>query len=107
MRDRNYPYGPVRYAATAQVAVLADQDSITTADVTTLLIKTLPNRAHTALPLHHPRMSRPRLTDLDRGAKMGANSARHQATSGHHEPVPSQVNGTLSRTGPHLETAYA
>ena len=44
MRDRNNPYGPVRDAATAQVAVLAvDQDSITTADVTTLLIKTLPN----------------------------------------------------------------
>ena len=107
MRDRNNPYGPVRDAATARVAVLADQDSITSADVTILLIKTLPNRAHTALPLHHQRVSRPRLTDLDRGAKMGANSASKQATPGHNEPSPSQVNGTKGYIQRRLATAQA
>ena len=30
---------------------------------------------------------------LARSAKMGANIPRHQATSGHNEPAPSQVNG--------------
>jgi hypothetical protein len=29
------------------------------------------------------------------GAKLGANSARRQATSGHTEPASSQVNGML------------
>jgi len=41
------------------------------------------------------------------GAKLGANSARHQATSGHNEPAPSQVNGMLGYARPRLATVQA
>jgi hypothetical protein len=41
------------------------------------------------------------------GAKMGANIARHQATSGHNEPVSSQVNGMLGYKQRRLATAQA
>ena len=41
------------------------------------------------------------------GAKMGANSARRQATSGHNEPAPSQVNGMLGYAQQRLATAKA
>jgi hypothetical protein len=38
---------------------------------------------------------------------MGANSARHQAMSGHDEPAPSQVNGMLGYAQLRLATAQA
>ena len=38
---------------------------------------------------------------------MGANSARRQATSGHNEPAPSQVNGMPGYAQRHLATAQA
>jgi hypothetical protein len=38
---------------------------------------------------------------------MGANNARCQATSGHNEPAPSQVNGVLGYTQQRLATAPA
>ena len=38
---------------------------------------------------------------------MGANSARRQATSGHNEPAPSQVNGMSGYTQRRLATAQA
>ena len=41
------------------------------------------------------------------GAKMGANIARHQATSGHNELVSSQVNGMLGYKQRRLATAQA
>jgi hypothetical protein len=41
------------------------------------------------------------------GAKLGANSARRQATSGHTEPAPSQVNGMLGYSQRRLATPPA
>jgi hypothetical protein len=38
---------------------------------------------------------------------MGANIARRQATPGHNEPVPSQVNGMLGNAQLHLATVEA
>jgi hypothetical protein len=43
------------------------------------------------------------LTSLP-GAKLGANSASHQATSGHAQPGSPQLNGTQGDTGPQLAT---
>ena len=39
------------------------------------------------------------------GAKLGANSARRQATLGHNKPVPSQVNDMSGYAQRHLATA--
>jgi hypothetical protein len=52
-RDRDSGYRAVRDAATAQVAVIADQDAVRTADVATVHVKALSNRAHGALALRH------------------------------------------------------
>ncbi len=49
-RDRGSRHRAVRDAATTQIAVTADQDSVRTAKVTVLIRR--PNRAHGTLPLH-------------------------------------------------------
>jgi hypothetical protein len=48
-RDRDYPHQAVRHAATAQVTVTADQDSVRTANVNSSAHLALPNRVHRAL----------------------------------------------------------
>lgn len=52
-------------------------------------------------PFEHARLT------ISLGAMLGANSPRRQATSGHNEPSPSQVNGMLGYTQRRLATAQA